>query len=66
MTEHEKALSLEYEQREGLTFADSMDTNNCTKDWRGKEFESAAVKHGDKAFHKFNKQLQACPQQCLR
>ena len=66
ITEHEKTLSLEYEQREGLiTFADSMDTDNCTKGWRGEEYESAAVKRDDKAFHKFIQQLQACPQQCL-
>ena len=66
MTEHEKTLLSEYQQREGLNFPDLMDTDHSTKDCSGEKYESAAVKHGDKAFHKFNKQLHACPEQCLR
>ena len=66
MTVHEKTLLLEYEQREGLKVTNSIDTVDCAKGWGGEEYESTALKHGDKAFHKFNKQLHACPQQCLR
>lgn len=66
MTKHEKSLLLEYQQREGINVTDFMDTDDCTKGWTGEKYESAAVKHGDKAFHKFNKQLHACPKQCLR
>ena len=66
MTEHEKTLLSEYQQREGHNFTDLMDTDHSSKDWTGEKYESAAVKHGDKAFHKFNKQLHACPEQCLR
>ena len=66
MTHHEKLLLAEYERREGLQFVESMDSGDDAKGWRGEKYESEAVKHGDKAFHKFHKQLHACPQQCLR
>ncbi|KAL9962942.1 hypothetical protein ACROYT_G032100 [Oculina patagonica] len=66
MTEHEKTLLLEYQQREGINVTDFKDTDECTNGWTGEKYENTAVKHGDKAFHKFNKQLHACPQQCLR
>ena len=64
MTEHEKKLLAEYERREGLV--ESMDSGDDVKGWKGEKYESEAVKHGDKAFHKFHKQLQSCPRQCLR
>lgn len=66
MTKHEKTLLAEYEKREGLQVVESMDSGDDVKGWTGEKYESAAVKHGDKAFHKFNKQLHSCPQQCLR
>ena len=66
MTHHEKLLLAEYERREGLQFVESMDSGDDAKGWRGEKYESEAVKHGDKAFHKFHKQLHSCPQQCLR
>ena len=66
MTEHERTLLSEYQQREGLQVTDLMDADDGATGWTGEKYESAAVKHGDKAFHKFNKQLHACPKQCLR
>ena len=66
MTKHEKALLSEYQQREGGHVLHSMDADEDSKGWSGEKYESASVKHGNKAFHKFNKQLYACPQQCLR
>lgn len=65
-TEHERTLLCEYQQREGFQVVDSMDSDEGVKGWSGEKYESAVVKHGDKAFHKFNKQLHVCPQQCLR
>ena len=65
LTKHEKKLLSEYQQREGVQVMDLMDPEGV-KEWGGERYESAAVKHGDKAFHKFNKTLQVCPQQCLR
>ena len=66
MTHHEKILLVEYERREGLSFVGSLDSGDDVKGWKGEKYESEAVKHGDKAFHKFHKQLQSCPRQCLR
>ena len=66
MTKHEKALLSEYQQREGGHVLDALETDEGNKEWAGEKYESAAVTHGDKAFHKFNKQLHAYPQQCLR
>jgi len=66
MTEHEKILLADYEKREGLQFVESMECGNNVRGWAGEKYESEAVTHGDKAFHKFHKQLQSCPQQCLR
>ena len=66
MTEHEKILLADYEKREGLQFVESTECGDNVKGWAGEKYESEAVKHGDKAFHKFHKQLQSCPQQCLR
>ena len=66
MTDHEKILLAEYEKREGLQVVESMDCGDDVKGWTGEKYESEVVKHGDKAFHKFHKQLQSCPQQCLR
>ena len=66
MTDHEKILLAEYEKREGLQVVESMDCGEDVKGWTGEKYESEAVKHGDKAFHKFHKQLHSYPQQCLR
>lgn len=66
MTDHEKMLLAEYEKREGLQVVESMDSVDDVKGWTGEKYESEVVKHGDKAFHKFHKQLHSCPQQCLR
>ena len=66
MTDHEKILLAEYEKREGLQVVESMDCGDDVKGWTGEKYGSEAVKHGDKAFHKFHKQLHSCPQQCLR
>ena len=30
------------------------------------KYERTEIKHGDKVFHKFQKQTAACPQQCVR
>ena len=65
LTKHEKKLLSEYQQREGVQVMDLVDGEGV-KGWTGETYERASVKHGDKAFHKFNKHLQACPQQCLR
>ena len=66
LTKHEKKLLSEYEQREGIHVAKMMDNDGNPKEWAGETYERAVVKHGDRAFHKFNKKLQLCPQQCLR
>ena len=66
LTKHEKKLLSEYEQREGIHVAKMMDNHENPKEWAGETYERTAVKHGDRAFHKFNKKLQLCPQQCLR
>lgn len=65
LTKHEKKLVSEYQQREGVQVMDLLDGEDV-KGWAGETYESASIKHGDKAFHKFNKHLQVCPQQCLR
>lgn len=65
LTKHEKKLLSEYQQQEGVQVLDLFDTEGV-KGWTGETYESASVKYGDKAFHKFNKHLQAYPQQCLR
>ena len=65
LTKHEKKLLSAYQQREGVQVLDLFDAEGV-KGWIGETYESATVKYGDKAFHKFNKHLQGCPQQCLR
>ena len=65
LTRHEKKLLSEYQQREGVQVMDLIDGEDV-KGWAGETYESASIKHGDKAFHKFNKHLQVCPQQCMR
>lgn len=66
MTKHEKALLSEYQLREGGHVLDALETGEGPKEWTGEKYETATVKHGDKAFHKFNKQLHAFPRQCMR
>ena len=65
LTKHEKELLSEYQQREGVQISDLIDAEGVTG-WTGEMYESATVKHSDKAFHKFNKTLKVYPQQCLR
>ena len=66
LTKHEKKLLSEYQQREGVHVADFIGSDENIKGWTGEMYEIAAVKQDNKAFHKFNKTLQVCPQQCLR
>lgn len=65
LTKHEKKLLSDYQKREGALIMDEsgdMDVKGGTREL----YERATVKHGDRAFHKFSKYLQVCPQQCLR
>ena len=66
LTRHEKMLLVEYQQREGVQIADLMYGGEGTSDWMGEKYEHSSLRHCNKAFHRFNKKIQTCPQQCLR
>ena len=68
VTKHEQQLIKEYEKREGIDFRkwQDYDSGGGAKKGGAESYEKAAVKHGDKFFHKFSKRLAMCPEQCIR
>ncbi len=57
---HEENLLREYEQREGpLTNLDSSEKSK-------EKYEKRQVADSDRVFHRFQKRLKRCPEQCLR
>ena len=67
MTSHEKELLVEYERREGTKVMDmARKLTGTAATFNSEKYEKTSLKHGDQAFYKFQKELQYCPQQCLR
>lgn len=65
LTKHEKELLSKYQLREGVQVMEEFVVDGV-KGCAREKYEKSTVKHGDKAFHKFQKYLQVCPEQCLR
>ena len=65
LTKHEKELLSKYQLQEGVQVMEEFVVDGG-KGWAREAYEKSTVKHGDKAFHKFQKYLQVCPEQCLR
>ncbi|XP_071958920.1 programmed cell death protein 2-like [Antedon mediterranea] len=68
VSEHERRLLKEYEQREGL---DTMEWYESSNDRRkntskNEKYEKISATHGDQVFEKFLKRTRLCPVQCLR
>lgn len=70
LTNHEKELLLCYQEQEGMSLSDVLSmTNQLNKNSSEhvmENYERTAVAHRDEGFHKFQKHLQGCPQQCIR
>ena len=65
LSSYEKQLLIDYQKREGLRSIDDIldaDMKGCG----GEKYEQSNVKHGDKVFQKFLKQISSCKDQCLR
>ncbi|EDO30552.1 predicted protein [Nematostella vectensis] len=70
-TKHERQLLQRYQADEGVNVMDWVrgdldDIYEAVGGNAGEKYEKESVRHGDKGFHKFHKQLLSCPQQCLR
>ena len=65
LTKHEKELLSKYQLQEGVQVMEEFVVDGV-KGCAREKYEKSTVKHGDKAFHKFQKYLQVCPEQCLR
>ena len=65
LTKHEKQLLSKYQLQEGAQVMEEFVVDGA-KGCARETYEKSTVKHGDKAFHKFPKYLQVCPEQCLR
>ncbi|XP_031567234.1 programmed cell death protein 2-like [Actinia tenebrosa] len=70
LTSHEKQLLLCYQEQEGVSINEVLSLpnhSNAKQDEIVTEcYEKTIVAHGDKGFHRFQKHLQQCPQQCIR
>ncbi|XP_022092764.1 programmed cell death protein 2-like isoform X1 [Acanthaster planci] len=68
LTNHERELIDEYQQREGVDLVEWQKESSQTKRAASCEesYEKTTAKHGDKVFLSFAKKLQLCPEQCIR
>eukprot|EP01135_Chromosphaera_perkinsii_P002460 Nk52_evm66s223 gene=Nk52_evmTU66s223 len=79
MTEHERKLLAEYEEKEGVNVkglaaeavAKGLEIQKdgvmgSGEEWVDEGYEKTDVKHGDRAFYKYHKRLQRAPEQILR
>ena len=58
--DYEFRLLREYEAREGIVREESNPTKT------GEKYEKTSISDGDRAFHKFQKRIRFCKEQCLR
>ncbi|XP_077990415.1 programmed cell death protein 2-like [Glandiceps talaboti] len=67
LSRHEKRLLMEYQQREGVDLTDlDMCYPERSQSGGAEKYEKTELKHGDRIFHKFQKRISVCPEQCLR
>lgn len=69
-TDYEMQLYADYVNREGeqaILHHERQNKNkkDSTKE-SGEKYEKALLKHGDRGFHRFQKRIKNCPDQCLR
>ncbi|KAK3091203.1 hypothetical protein FSP39_017923 [Pinctada imbricata] len=62
---HVQKLLREYERTEGSVMS-SLDDADSSRSSADEKYEKDDIRHGDKVFHHFTKQVSVCPQQCIR